>query len=398
MNLLTYLPSVVKDVQSLLIDLIKSPTLRPIYKRNVLLARVSAVFQLLTPDGNDSIDGQASSLRLQELIRYIEDQATSPACFDDVKTFVEKLDQSGLTYLVNSFLPKLAENKEDYQAGLLALKFRYLATTCPLWYTTVPGEKPRSRCQACSSEGPYASCVTCFGAIWDEALVLYKDIAAKAPEKLSGDAYVPPELALLAAFCSIKVALPDPKATTLPNAGLGTALRHLARAVLVLEYQLSFSPKNAPILLVLVQLHLRLGSAPRARQLWEELGIKRTILDSLGPILYDRLSTVAPALLSPSDNWGWQLMDMLTSHYAYSLKLRMPRRLIDAFEAESYGSILDMPAYVTDLRTSATRAMSLVEETRSERVLGAPSWELFSDLRFSMFPSLPFAVPLYVSW
>ena len=88
-------------------------------------------------------------------------------------------------------------------------------------------------------------------------------------------------------------------------------------------------------------------------------------------------------MISPSDNWGWQLMDMLTSHFSYSLKLRMPRRLVDAFEAESYSSVLEIPKYISDLRTSATRAMSLVEESRAERLLGAPTWELFTDLRFS---------------
>ncbi|KAF4127009.1 N-acetyltransferase B complex (NatB) non catalytic subunit [Geosmithia morbida] len=377
---------VVTEVHDLLLELVKFPGLRAIYRRNLLLARVSAAFQLLTPDGDDSIDGRASSTRLQELMRYVEDQAASPACFDDVKTFVEKLDLSGLRYFVDDFLAGLGERKEKLsagQAGLLALKFRYLTATCPISYTTVPGEKPRAKCQRCGAEEQYASCASCFRGIWDEALVLYKDIATKAPDQLLSDAHVPPELALLLAVCSVRLAFPDPKAT--PAASTYTSaesLWHLYHAVLVLEYQLSFSPKNAPILLVLVQLHLRLGSAPRSRQLWGELGVKRTIMDSLGPLFYDRLSTVAPALLSPSDTWGWQLMDMLTSHYSYSLKMRMPRRLIDAFEAESYGSVLDMPRYIHDLRTSATRAMSLVEETRSERMLGRPTWELFSDPRF----------------
>jgi len=76
-------------------------------------------------------------------------------------------------------------------------------------------------------------------------------------------------------------------------------------------------------------------------------------------------------------------MDALTSHFSYSLKLRMPRRLVDAFESASYSSVLEIPKYIQNLRSSATRVISLVEETRSERVLGAPTWELFSDPRFT---------------
>lgn len=378
--------SVVKTVQEILNKLIKSPGLRPIYRRNLLLARVSAAFHLLDHDGDDRTDDQASSVRLQELLRYIEDQVASPACFDDVKTFVEKLDLSGMQYLSSEFLPglrkKLENSDSSDQASLLVLKTQYLVATCPLTYTSIPGDKPTSQCVTCESEGEVLACFKCFRKIWNAGLELYKDIATRSPDKLSNDPQIPPDLALLVAFCSIKLASPAPG---LPlNSRSASQTRHLFHATLVLEYQLSFSPKCSPLLLVLTQLHLLLGSAPRARQLWEELGIKRTIMDSLAPLFYDRLSTVAPALLSPLDNSGWQLMDLLTSHYSYSLRLRMPRRLVDAFESESYSSVLEIPKYILNLRTSATRVMSLVEEARSERFLGAPTYELLSDARFGM--------------
>ena len=369
----------VETVQGLLLQLIKSPNLRPIYRRNVLLARVSATFQLISDETDDSVDGQASSTRLQELTRYIEDQANSPACFDDIKPFVEKLDRSGMDHLAQEFLPQLCKKRESEgdaearQARLLSLKVRYLMATCPLSYSSVPDEA--------------AARTRCFTSIWQDGLEFYKDIATKSADTLSVDPQLPPELALLVAFCSIKLANTDPNGSlaSIP----ASSRRHFFHAILLLEYQLSFSPKNSQLLLVLVQLHLLLGSAPRSRQLWDELGVKRTIMDSLAPLVYDRLSLTSPALLSPSENWGWQLMDMLTSHFSYSLKLRMPRRLVDAFESESYSSVLEIPKYIHNLRTSTTRAMSLVEETRSERVLGAPTWELFSDPRFSTMPLPP---------
>ena len=368
--------------------------MRPIYKRNLQLARISAAFQLLPEEKEDSVDKQATSARLKELIRYVEDQVTSPACLDDIKLFVEKLDRSGMKYLSEEYLPRLWKtlegDNEKRQARLLSLKARYLAATSPLSYSAIASEKSKIKCLTCAAELDSAACSSCFTAIWKDALELYKDMATTSSDTLSVDPQLPPELALLVAFCSIRLASPNPQATLgfLPAA----SMRHLFHAIFVLEYQLSFSPKNSQLLLVLVQLHLLLGSSPRSRQLWEELGVKRTIMDSLGPLFYDRLSTVAPALLSPSDNWGWQLMDMLTSHFSYSLKLRMPRRLIDAFESGSYSSVLEIPKYIHDLRTSATRAISLVEETRSERMLGAPTWELFSDARFSM------ATPQLIRW
>lgn len=349
------------------------------------MARVSASFQLSSDESADAIDDEPSSMRLQELLRYVEDQASSPACFEDIKGFIEKLDRSGMKYLALSMLPKLSANIEganaQWQARLLVLKVQYLITTCPAVYDAVPGPTMSSKCSICTTESENRECSPCYQKLWTQGLELYKKIALENPDKLAADPQIPPELALLVGFCSIKLAQPDARSplTLIP----ASALKHLYHAILVLEYQLSFSAKNSQLLLVLVQLHMLLGSSTRSRQLWHELAVKRTIVDSLGPLFYDRLSTVAPALISPSDNWGWQVMDALSGHYSYSLKLRMPRRLVDAFESESYGSVLGIPKYITDLRYGATRAMSLIEETRSERFLGAPTWELFTEPRFS---------------
>ncbi|KAJ4139662.1 hypothetical protein NW765_003571 [Fusarium oxysporum] len=106
-------------------------------------------------------------------------------------------------------------------------------------------------------------------------------------------------------------------------------------------------------------------------------------MDSLAPIFYDRLSTISPALISPSDETGWELLDLLSSHFNVSLKLRMPRRLIDAFESGSYSSVIDIPEYMENLRWSCTRAMSLVEETRTDRIMGEHFSEVFTDPRFT---------------
>ena len=254
-------------------------------------------------------------------------------------------------------------------------------------YSTIDGEKTRFTCLACGAETEFQSCPTCFSGILKRTLETYESIGVETPNRLSNDD-IPADLVILAAFCSIKLAAPQPDipCTKLPV----DSARTLFRSLLLLERQLAFSPKNSQLLLLLLQLHLLVGSGPRARQIFEELTIKRTVMDSLGPLFYDRLSIVAPALLSPSDDYGWQLMDMLSGHYSVSLKLRMPRRLFEAFESESYSSILTIPKYITDLRISCTRAMSLVEEARSERMLGNPTWELLSEKRFSKLASLTY--------
>lgn len=368
----------------LLVKFIDHPKLRPIYKRVVLLAGVSAAFNLASNDGDDLVDGQPASPRLKELVNYINNQRTSAACFDDVKSFVEKLPPSVLKYIAYDYTPQLAKEADlQLDAGriqTLAFKLQYFAATCPFMYETVPGKKPSTKCIVTGSEFDSKSPGPCFASITQAALDLYASLSEMAQDNPAVDAEINPDLAVVIALCSIQEAFPPSTNTS----GSPASLAPLLRATLLLEHQLELTPKHDIISLLLVQLHLRLGSAPRARVIWETLGVKRTIMDSLAPIFYDRLSTVAPAVISPNDDVGSELIELLHGHFFVSLRTRMPRRLIDAFESNSFGSVIDIPKYTEALRWSCTRAMSLVEESRSERQLGLSFAEVTLDDRFSM--------------
>lgn len=384
--------SAAKGVQRVLLTLVKSKNLRPIYRRNLLLARLSAAFELGPGDEDDLLNGEPSSLRLRELISFIDDQKASSACFDDVKSFAEKLEVSAAQFLAYRHVPQLADAGADAEATtrirLLSLKLQYLLATCPSTAARVPGQNPTSRCTICDASFDVAMCPRCLSSISRKALALH----AQASKELADDPVVAsevlPEYALAVAFCNLKLAFNADRPGFVPSAPPST--QHLLRALFVLERQARLTPKHGPLSLMLVQLHLALGSAQRARQVWNDLAVKRTIVDSLAPIFYDRLSTVAPALLSPSDSWGRRLTETLESHYATALKLRMPRRLIDAFEAGSYRSIMDIPKYIESLRASCTRMMSLVEESRAQRLLGMSSGRQHNDARFGTDHRCPF--------
>ncbi|KAH6995890.1 N-acetyltransferase B complex non catalytic subunit-domain-containing protein [Ilyonectria sp. MPI-CAGE-AT-0026] len=376
-------PDTEKAVQELLLKFVKVPNLRPIYKRIILLARVSAAFNLASNDGDDLTDDQPASLRLKELIQYIQDQGANAACFDDIKGFAEKLNPPALKYLAYDYTPQLAKDNENEldsaRRRTLSLKLQYFASTCPSMYVTIPGEKPLRKCIVTDEEIDLDSPGPCFATVSQGALELHQSLLELAPTHPAFEAEIKPDLAVLIALCNIQSAFPP--STDSSNAPV--SLSPLIRATLFLEHQLTLTPKHGHISLLLVQLHFFLGTAPRAREIWETLGVKRTIMDSLGPIFYDRLSTIAPSIISPNDTWGWELMELLQTHYSVSLKLRMPRRLIDAFESSSYGSVIDIPRYMEALRWSCTRAMSLVEETRTERLLGQPFGEVLQDERFA---------------
>lgn len=374
-------------VQKLLVKLAQYKGLKPIYKRNVILARVSAAFMLKTNDGDDIKDGQPSSLRLRELVNYIQDQKTSAACFDDVKELLELLDVSGLKYMAYTYTPELAKTVKDpvlsARVNLLALKTQYLLSTCPIGRAPIAGEKPSSKCLVCDAQFASESCPVCLAKISSAALGAYKSATKDFAENPAGQNELLPELSMVVAFCNIQLAFQSRSGYIHSSP---PASQYLLRALFVLEHQAFLTPKHSQISLLLVQLHLLLGSAHRSREAWHGLAVKRTIVDSLAPIFYDRLSTIAPIILDSSDSWGWELIETLRSHFSVSLKLKMPRRLIDAFEAGSYGSILDMPKYIENLRSGCTRAMSLVEEVRADRLLGEPCGEFLNDPRFCKSP------------
>lgn len=353
----------------------------------MILARVSAAFMLKTNDGDDIKDGQPSSLRLRELVNYIQDQKTSAACFDDVKELLELLDVSGLKYMAYTYTPELAKTVKDpvlsARVNLLALKTQYLLSTCPIGRAPIAGEKPSSKCLVCDAQFASESCPVCLAKISSAALGAYKSATKDFAENPAGQNELLPELSMVVAFCNIQLAFQSRSGYIHSSP---PASQYLLRALFVLEHQAFLTPKHSQISLLLVQLHLLLGSAHRSREAWHGLAVKRTIVDSLAPIFYDRLSTIAPIILDSSDSWGWELIETLRSHFSVSLKLKMPRRLIDAFEAGSYGSILDMPKYIENLRSGCTRAMSLVEEVRADRLLGEPCGEFLNDPRFCKSP------------
>ncbi|QUC20999.1 uncharacterized protein UV8b_05240 [Ustilaginoidea virens] len=376
-------PDIVSKLQRLLLKLAAAKSLKPIYKRNIHLARVAAAFLLVTNDEDDVIDGRPASLRLQELLHYVDYHKLSAACFEDVKEFLELLDAEGLKHVAYVYTANLAEEAESplgsARIKVLSLKLQLFLTTCSTARTPVAGKDAASRCLTCGAKFEAESCIACLATTSSAALKTYVSAGKEFADNGAIQNEILPELAMIVALCSAKSAFPGR-----PGYAAATPAKsqHLLRALLMLEHQVFLTPKHGQTCLLLVQLHLLVGSAHRCREIWHELSVKRAIVDSLAPIFYDRLSTISPVILDSSDNWGWELVETLRSHYASNLRLKMPRRLIDAFEAGSYASIIDMSEFIQNLRSGCTRVMSLVEEARADRLLGEPSGEFLNDARY----------------
>ncbi|KAM0323722.1 hypothetical protein ACHAQA_008659 [Verticillium albo-atrum] len=372
-------PEVTAEIVSLLDQFSASKSVRPIYLRNILLARVAAAFQLGTAGSTDSGSTDGFLTRSEELQRYIESQCSSPACFDDIKRFVEQLDPEEMKSLAYDYVPQLAKRQQDplnmATVKTLAHQLQYLILTAPnlvVQVAVATDEKPRWKSVINGVEGHSEACTERFQEVANSAASLYRALVKSLGPSNGQNPDCVPELAILTATALIKLSgLRADRSSHLPSPLHAARCDRVLQAALVLEHQLTRTPKHSRITLLLVRLYLVLGAVSRAKELWATMDVKRTIIDSLSPYFLDRLSTLSPASVLPIPNKPERAMTYgIKAYYGTSLKLRMPRRLADAFQSESYSSILEIPLFIDRLRISCTMAMGYVEELRATRALG----------------------------
>lgn len=323
--------------------------LRPIYARTLMLARVLTSFELGTIGQPGTTLKPADSARVSQIVLFIESQHDSPSCFQDIKRFVEQLGTAEQRHLAFDVLPRIAEESSGYKKiafQVLTLKVRYFILTTPQGCLASTGQDGEPE----SDESKIAA----------ESLRLYRTLEASGSDDARAQADFLPDLAVLSASALLKTA-----GVRAPGfAPHSTAFRPVLLAVLILEHQLLKTPKNSGINLLLTRLYLNLGASKRAMATFDTVEVKRTIVESHSPLFIDRLSGVAPDLAS-----GPLLASNVQSHYQNSLRLRMPRKLADAFDAGAYTSILQIPRHTDALRSSCTMVMGFMEETRAQRMM-----------------------------
>ncbi|CAK7199342.1 hypothetical protein SEUCBS139899_002020 [Sporothrix eucalyptigena] len=395
-------------VQTLLTKFVASPKLPQLYRKNVSLALLETTFSLPPSLVPESKDGQ-SSVQVEQLLSYIEAHLDKASLFNDVRSFVEKLPFADAKDLLN----RLSTTSEDTSSTLrrvLVFKLRYLLATCPetrfprsvLYAQTeenqaqadtllLKGESAKlfeTACKVCHNAAPAANgCTHCLESIASGALQLHRALSDDPSfvrdtlPSLDKDPRI--DLSVVAASAFLR-------------------LDRVLSAALILDAQQALQRAadndDIPLRLLLVRLSLRVGCGTQALALWQPLGVKRSILDALGPLFYDRLATSSPGLFAGAvgPRQG-PLLEPVKQYFSTVLRHPSAVRIWDAFASGSYSSILDMAAYQTRLQQSATRVMAVVEERRAARALGGrtepvpedlPSGSLFNATDYGALPNL----------
>lgn len=210
-------------------------------------------------------------------------------------------------------------------------------------------------------------CKACLENVVSTALSKLREVEKRVDSSKGLDKDPRIDLALVASSALVKLSgLRQNPTSRLPPLSNINVPRFL-QAILVLATQVSKTPNEVPLRLLLVQFYLLLGCTSLAYETWLPMDVKRTIQDSLSPLFFDRIASLSPGLFNQNKH---ALTEPLTSYYTGLLREASPVRVWDAFAAGSYSSTLDMANYWGRLRRSCTLVMSAIEERRATRALG----------------------------
>ncbi|CAK7269034.1 hypothetical protein SEPCBS57363_003399 [Sporothrix epigloea] len=375
-------------VQAMLAKYVSSPTLPQMYRKNVGIAILQTTFSL--PPSLIPEKAQDSSIRVEQLLSFVEAHLDKASLFNDVRCFVERLPIEEATDLLSRLESTPSKSTTSTTVRrVLVLKMRYLLATCPetrcprsvlhvqiaetraATDAALDGGKSVSlfeiTCKICRNAAPAPEgCTHCLTSIATSALQLHRT--------LTDDEFFLSDILLKLDK--------DPRIDlSLVTVSVLIRLNRRLSAALILDMQHHQTPDDISIRLLLMRLSLCIGCSTHALTMWQPLGVKRSILDALGPLFYDRLSTISPGLFNgdPSTSRG-SILEPVKQYFDTVLRQPSAVQIWDAFASGSYSSVLEMETYHTRLQQSATRAMAILEERRAARALGGRTDPVPDDL------------------
>ncbi|RYP65647.1 hypothetical protein DL771_008199 [Monosporascus sp. 5C6A] len=310
-----------------------------------------------------------SSTRVEHLLEYILKYHWSVACFEDVRKFVEALNHEELQMFVHKLGREALKEGEDgdkYKGLTLVailLQIRFLVAT---------STRDSTVCKYCRSELDNSDCISCFMSIVKVALENYNagmrddDLRYNILPKTNGDPLS--DLAMVGSISLLKLARVgrSPGYTACSPLHLAD-IQYILQAIIWLDSYLTASPKNSPLRMLLLKLYLLIGCVSRAKGLWAQFDIKNAILDSLGPLFFDRISTIAPGLFGPGASIRRNPLRPFIVYYSKAVRSTIPKQTVEAFKGGNWHTIPSMYEFGEELKKSCTLAMAVVEERRGLR-------------------------------
>ncbi|RYO77060.1 hypothetical protein DL766_010174 [Monosporascus sp. MC13-8B] len=312
-----------------------------------------------------------SSTRVEHLLEYILKYHRSVSCFEDVRKFVEALNPEELQMFVQKLgreALKEGENKDGDKYKSLTL----VAILLQIRFLVATSTGDSTVCKYCRSKLDNSGCISCFTSIVKVALENYNagmrddNLRYNVLPKTNGDPLS--DLAVVGSISLLNLARVgrSPGYTACSPLHLAD-IQYVLQATIWLDSYLTAWPKNNPLRMLLLKLYLLIGCVSQAKSLWAQFDIKNAILDSLGPLFFDRISTIAPGLFGPGASIRHNPLRPFIDYYSKALRGTIPKQTVEAFKGGNWHTIPSMYEFGEGLKKSCTLVMAVVEERRGLR-------------------------------
>lgn len=255
---------------------------------------------------------------------------------------------------------------EKITAQTTLVKLVYLVVICMAESARILelAEHPIVRCFWCMNpRGQF--CTTCLKNVASLAIDAYGKVihgeSQITKSIVKTDLHPADDFLIVAAMCLIKLSFMEHAR----DAAFGeTRLRcqYLLQAAALLDFGSKHSQANSHISLLLVRIYTKLGAGSLAMRAYQRLGIKQIQGDTLGYMLFDRISALHPHPMSDGNSNADPCAQLLQMQKVYKKARKQFRKSIwTAFENGNYNSAFQFVETSNKLARSITAAMTVVE-------------------------------------
>ncbi|KAI2776212.1 N-acetyltransferase B complex non catalytic subunit-domain-containing protein [Daldinia loculata] len=355
-----------KQVRQLVDKMIKAlsraESMKPIFQRTHSILSLSILIARESPADPES-DGYTT--RVICLTNHVAQHYNESRCLAEALSFIPELSKPEVAAFITSLRTtsiKCDDTLQRFMLTSLSLRIRYAVAT-----GSILG------CVFCNERIERGTCASCLKSIAINALDAYKagmeddEFRQKILSSQSENPFS--DIAVIGAVCLLRL---SGLATESPPMGTNSLYRAniqlFLQAVIWLESCLTTSPSvSSTHRILLVKLYLLMGCVSRAKVLWDRFDVKNALLDSLGLLFVDRISSIAPGLFITGSSRDNPVEPFLV-HFTRGLMTTTPRRIMDSLEMGTYSSIQEMIRHAEKQTASCTLVIAVVEERRGLRM------------------------------
>ncbi|KAI0890763.1 N-acetyltransferase B complex non catalytic subunit-domain-containing protein [Annulohypoxylon maeteangense] len=302
--------------------------------------------------------------RIIALVKHVVKNCENPTSLDEATVLIRQLGTTETSTFLGVFKTIAAQCDDAFK--------RYLLTSICLkiWY--IVATNTGLACKFCRTEWTGHGCRLCLKEITAIALDSYQsgleddsliqDITSRQSTNPLSD------ISVIGAMSLLRLAgLGNPRAPHGASSLYNADIPLFMQAVLWLDSCRDLSPYvSTDHSVVLVKLYILMGCVSRARVIWEGFDVKNALLDSLGLLFIDRLSSISPGHFMGSSRSN--PVEPFMNHFTREFKTTIPKKIMDSLEEQTYSSIPDIIEYAERHAASCSVVLAMVEERRGARM------------------------------